>query len=139
MVEEIRNFGPPCQAGVTARLGPVPSYKREADFVFVQVSFSIEALLRWRDSVDLSIPVYPGVLVLASSSMAKSVSETVPGVEVPVDLADRLEQDRSAGVEAACELVVELQRSGAFEGVHLVPVGRYREVAARLEEALSQR
>src|SRR5271166_3764299 len=35
--------------GVVAGLGPLPSWKREADFLFVQVGFSLEALLRWAD------------------------------------------------------------------------------------------
>ena len=49
----------------------------------------------------------------------------------------RLEKDRNAGVDAACDLVVGLRDSGAFDGVHLIPVARYREVAARLERVLS--
>ena len=36
----------------------------------------------------------------------------------------------------ACELVVALRDSGAFDGVHLVPVSRYRQVAERLEAVL---
>jgi methylenetetrahydrofolate reductase (NADPH) len=36
-------------------------------------------------------------------------------------------------VDAACEQVARLRESGAFDGVHLVPVQRYRELAARLE------
>ena len=31
---------------------------------------------------------------------------------------------------------MEIRDSGAFEGVHLVPVSRYRDVAARLEQLL---
>jgi 5,10-methylenetetrahydrofolate reductase len=38
-----------------------------------------------------------------------------------------------AGVEAACQQIVRLRDSGAFAGVHLIPVNRYREVSARLE------
>jgi methylenetetrahydrofolate reductase (NADPH) len=37
-----------------------------------------------------------------------------------------------AGVEAACKQIVQLRDSRAFDGVHLVPVHSYREVAARL-------
>jgi methylenetetrahydrofolate reductase (NADPH) len=40
-------------------------------------------------------------------------------------------------VEAACDLVLEVRDSQAFAGAHLVPVSRYREVAARLEGSLS--
>ena len=38
-----------------------------------------------------------------------------------------------AGVDMACELIEAIRQSGAFDGVHVIPVGRYREVAARLE------
>jgi methylenetetrahydrofolate reductase (NADPH) len=47
-----------------------------------------------------------------------------------------IERDPSAGVELACDLVEGIRDSGAFDGVHLIPVSRYREVAARLEERL---
>ena len=44
-----------------------------------------------------------------------------------------IERDPSAGVKLACDLVEGVRASGAFDGVHLIPVSRYREVAARLE------
>jgi methylenetetrahydrofolate reductase (NADPH) len=125
------------RAGVAAGLSQVPTWKREADFLLVQVSFSAEELLRWRDAVAFDGPVYAGVLVLASAAMGKRVAADVPGVEVPDDLLRRLEGDPDAGVDAACRLVLELRSSGAFDGVHLVPVGRYRQVAMRLEQLLS--
>ena len=63
---------------------------------------------------------------------------TIPGLTVPPDLVRRLEAgERNAGVDAACDLVVGIRDSGAFDGVHLIPVARYREVAARLEQALA--
>jgi len=43
-----------------------------------------------------------------------------------------------AGVEAACEQITRLRDSGAFDGVHLVPVNRYREISARLEALARQ-
>jgi hypothetical protein len=36
-------------------------------------------------------------------------------------------------VDAACEQIERLRDSGAFDGVHLVPVSRYREMALKLE------
>jgi hypothetical protein len=36
-------------------------------------------------------------------------------------------------VDLACDLVEAVRESGAYDGVHLIPVSRYREVAARLE------
>jgi methylenetetrahydrofolate reductase (NADPH) len=143
MVEEIHRWGneqtssssSSFRAGVTARLGDLPEWKRQADFVLVQVSFSVAELVDRRERVGLSQPVYPGVLVLASAAMADSVAGSL-SVGVPPSLRAQLERDRSAGVDAACRLVLELRESGAFEGVHLIPVGRYREVAARLEVML---
>jgi hypothetical protein len=38
-----------------------------------------------------------------------------------------------AGVDAAYQQIARLRGSGAFDGVHLVPVNRYREISARLE------
>jgi hypothetical protein len=44
-----------------------------------------------------------------------------------------IDRDPNAGVELACDLVDGVRESGAYDGVHLIPVSRYREVAARLE------
>ncbi|MGH9306816.1 MAG: methylenetetrahydrofolate reductase [Acidimicrobiales bacterium] len=145
MIEEIQTWsGDPSleeggrfSAGVATRLGPIPQWKRDADYIFAQVSFSVEKLVGWRDGLSLSRPVYPGVLVLASASMARGVAANLADVEVPDALMDALERDPAAGVDAACEMVLALRDSGAFEGVHLVPVGRYREVAARLGSTLA--
>jgi methylenetetrahydrofolate reductase (NADPH) len=41
-----------------------------------------------------------------------------------------VEADPGAGIDVAVE---GIEASGAFAGVHLVPVSRYRRVAARLE------
>ncbi|MFY1673593.1 methylenetetrahydrofolate reductase [Plantactinospora sp. WMMB334] len=141
MIDEARAAGegpvfaglPPFRVGVAAGLRRLPSWKRAADFVFAQVSFSVDALLRWRESVALDVPVYAGVMVLASPAMAQRLAATIPDIEIPADLVARVGRDRRAGVDAACEQIERLRDSGAFDGVHLVPVARYREMALRLE------
>jgi methylenetetrahydrofolate reductase (NADPH) len=120
--------------GAVTGLSPLPRWKQEADFLLVQIGFDLEAFLAWRAEVDLSCPVYAGVLVVPSVTMARRLS--IPGLTVPAGLLDRLEGDRNASVDAACELIVGLRDSGAFDGVHLIPTARYREVAARLERVL---
>ena len=128
----------PMRFGAATGLRPLPAWKRAADFLFVQIGFSLDDLLAWRDEVgDLGVPVYAGVLVVASAGMARHL--TIPGLTVPPDLVARLETDRNAGVDAACDLVLGIRDSGAFDGVHLIPVARYREVAARLERDLPGR
>ena len=120
--------------GAVTGLSPLPDWKREADFLFVQIGFDLNAFLAWREEVDVSCPVYAGVLVVPSVTMAQRLS--IPGLSVPPGLLQRLDGDRNAGVDAACELVVGLRDSGSFDGVHLIPTTRYREVAARLEREL---
>ena len=142
MLEEIRTFGSseafsgygPFTVGVTTRLAPLPAWKDEADFVFVQASFDLDRLLRWRESLRFDGKVFAGVLVIPSTRMAKGLVEATSEVELPDALLRDLDEDSDAGVELACSLMAQVRSSGAFEGVHLIPVGRYRTVAARLEQ-----
>ncbi|HET6954471.1 MAG TPA: methylenetetrahydrofolate reductase [Acidimicrobiales bacterium] len=124
---------PPFQVGVVTGLRPLPAWKREADFVFVQVGFDLDRLLAWRSATDVAGDVYAGVMVVASPAMARNLAASVPDIEIPDDLVARLAGDPDAGVTAAVDLVDAIEASGAFAGVHLVPVSRYRQVAARLE------
>jgi 5,10-methylenetetrahydrofolate reductase len=140
MIREARTFSDghdvpagPFRIGVSSGLRPLPGWKRDADFLFAQVSFSLDALLEWRASVDFEGPVYAGVMVVASAPMARKLSADIPQLAVPADLVERVERDRAAGVDFACDLVEQIRASGAFAGVHLIPVSRYREVARRLE------
>jgi len=142
MLEEVRAFGGsetfaghgPFSVGVTTRLAALPDWKLQADFVFVQASFDLDALLRWRDSQRFDGQVLAGVLVVASVGMAKTLTEATKQIDLPAKLLDQLETDPDAGIETACSLMEEIKASGAFDGVHLVPVGRYRTMAARLEK-----
>jgi 5,10-methylenetetrahydrofolate reductase len=135
MIEEFRSFeaGSNFRVGVTTGLRPLPAWKQAADFCFVQVGFDVDALERWRDTVSFDGPVYAGVIVLASPAMARKLTSDIADISVPDAALSALEGDRNAGVDLACQLIDEIRATGAFAGVHLVPVGRYREIAARLE------
>ena len=124
----------PMRFGAASGLGRLPAWKQAADFLCVQIGFSLDDLVAWRATVDVKVPVYAGVIVMASPGMARNFA--IPGLTVPPELVARLDKDRNAGVDAACDLIVGIRDSGAFDGVHLIPVARYREVAARLERVL---
>jgi methylenetetrahydrofolate reductase (NADPH) len=126
----------PPRVGTAAGLRPLPAWKRTADFVFVQVSFSLDALLEWREANCVDVPVYAGVMVLASENHARRLAAAIPDIDIPTALVEKVALDRLAGVEAACEHILRIRESGAFDGVHLIPVGRYREAAASLENLL---
>lgn len=134
--DELTDGAKPFRVGATSGLRPLPAWKRDADFLFVQISFSIDALMAWRESVEFDGPIYAGVITLGSPAMAAKLPMNIPDLSVPRHVLERLERDPSAGVELACEAVDAIRGSEAFEGAHLVPVARYREVAARLEQFL---
>ena len=145
MMRELRTFPAtfnhatdrPFRGGVSAGPGPLPAWKRDADFLFAQVQFSLDALLEWRAGIEFDGPVYAGVIVVPSAAMARKITADIPQLAVPDEWLREIERDPSAGVELACDLVDGVRASGAFDGVHLIPVSRYREVAARLEAHVS--
>ena len=135
MIREVRTFdvGRTFRVGVATALRPLPPWKQQADFCFVQIGFDVDALVRWRESVQFDGKLYAGVIVLASPAMARKLASDLRDVAVPVPVLERLERDPHGGVELACELVDAIRDAGGFDGVHLIPVGRYRETAAQLE------
>jgi 5,10-methylenetetrahydrofolate reductase len=140
MIEEVRGFGtgplfqgyPDFKIGTVAKPGRPLGWRAAADFVFVQISYSLDRLIRWRESLDYEGNFYAGVLVLASARMARRVNASLADVHIPQRIIDKLESDPDYGLDLACEQIETLRESGAFKGVHLVPVGRFREMAARL-------
>ncbi len=146
MIEQLRRFGAEhhgqgdaLRAGVTTRLAPLPGWKQDADFLFLQVSFDLDELLAWRDDLRFEGDVFVGVMVLPSASMARKLVGTIPEITVPDHWVDAVERDRQAGVELACGLAHAVEDTGAFAGVHLIPGVRYRETAALLEQLTRQR
>jgi 5,10-methylenetetrahydrofolate reductase len=123
----------PWRIGAAASPGPLPRWKTSADFLFAQVTFSIDELVGWRTSIDFDGPVYAGVMVVASAPMARKLTSEHPQLAVPLHVTELIERDATAGVKLACDLVEAVRASGVFEGAHLVPVSRYRDVAAELE------
>ncbi|MEI7778325.1 MAG: methylenetetrahydrofolate reductase [Actinomycetes bacterium] len=129
---EARDF----RIGATLRAsGPIPDWKRKADFLLVQVDYDLARLLAWRETVEFSGRIFAGVMVMANASMAKRIAETIPEIGVPADLITALESNRDAGLDRAIELLDAIRESGAFDGVHLVPVGRYADLAQRLRKS----
>ena len=140
MIDEVHSFGngplfagyPDFRIGTVAKVGRPLAWRARADFIFVQITYAMDRLKRWRESLPFDGEVYAGVLVLASSRMARSVNATIPEIRIPERIIDKLDDDPEVGIDLACEQIETLKASGAFDGVHLVPVGRFREVARRL-------
>jgi 5,10-methylenetetrahydrofolate reductase len=133
MLEQARAFDEGFRLGVSSRLTELPRWKREADFLFVQVSFSLDDLLAWRGDNDFAGHVFAGVMVVPSSGAARKLAAHVPELTVPAPVVEALELDPGAGVKIACDLVEAIHDSGAFDGVHLIPINRARETVRQLE------
>jgi 5,10-methylenetetrahydrofolate reductase len=146
MIDELRAFPQrypsaerrQLRVGVSAGPGTLPTWKREADFLFAQVGFSVDAFVRWRASVDFDGPVYAGVMVVPSVGMARKIGTAIHQLAVPEPWISAIDTDPHAGVRLACELVADLKNSGVFDGAHLIPVNKYRDVAADLEQRLTR-
>jgi methylenetetrahydrofolate reductase (NADPH) len=142
MINEVRSYGtgplfmgyPDFKIGTTARVGRPLTWRARADFLFVQITYSTQRLLDWREELEYPGRIYAGVIVLASSRMAHRINATIPDIRIPDHIIDKLDDDPAVGLDLACEQIASIKASGTFDGVHLVPVNRYREIAKRLEE-----
>ena len=126
----------PIRIGVSCGLGPVPAWKHDAGAWYLQVSYDVDAMVAWRTGLEFDGAIYAGVMALPSAGMARKVSAEVPELAVPRHILERLDADPDAGVDLAVDLVLGVRDSEAFDGAHLVPVNRYRQVAAALEPEL---
>ena len=140
MIDVARQFAEeqskPIRIGVSCGLGAVPAWKYQADAWYVQVSYVYDTCRRWRSGIDFDGAIYAGVMALPSASMARKVTTEVPQLAVPADVIERLDTNPTAGVDLAVQLVTKIRDSAAFDGVHLIPVNRYRQVAAELGPVL---
>ena len=140
MLDEVRSYGtgslfqgyPDFRIGTVAKTGRSLAWRTRADYIFVQITYAYERLIKWRESLDYHGKVYAGVLVLAGKRMAQRVNASIPDIRIPERIIDKLDDDPDAGVDLACEQIAEIKESGAFDGVHLVPVGKFRQMAERL-------
>jgi methylenetetrahydrofolate reductase (NADPH) len=143
MLDELRRLTDSAQLGghliraaVTTQMADVPAWKLEADALYVQVSYSIDELSAWRDTLQFDGPVHAGVMVPPSAERARKLGAQVPQLAAPESWLDALDADPDSGVDLACQHLLDIRDHGGFDGVHLVPVSRYRQTAARLESLL---
>lgn len=143
MMGEVRAFGTGAlfegyadfKVGTVARPGRPLTWRAGADFLFVQITFAEHRLLEWRASLEFEGRTYAGVIVLASARMARRINATIPEIRIPQRIIDKLEAaNPDYGIDLALDQIDTIEESGLFDGVHLVPVGRFREMGQRLRE-----
>lgn len=150
------SIGEPCAflAGCAMNLTPSDMEKEArllrkkiecgADFALTQPVFDAALARRFLDFYadrfgPLKLPVFAGVLLLASVRHAEVMKNEVPGLFLPDAVMDRLSRvgnkTRTEGARIASEIVEELRPS--IQGVYIIPTfGRY-DFAARVIESAS--
>lgn len=142
MIDEVRTFGreevfqgySDFRIGTVAKPSRPLAWRTRADYILVQITFAYDRLMRWRETIEFPGRIFPGVVVLASSRMARRINASLPDIHIPEHVIDKLDDGKHVGLDIACEQIETIKSSGAFDGVHLVPVGRYKEMATRLAE-----
>jgi methylenetetrahydrofolate reductase (NADH) len=115
-----------------------------AHFVMTQIAYSVDRLAAWADEVRPRgvferATVLVGVAPLRSAKQARYMDEHLPGVHVPAELMQALEdagpEAEALGTAQCVEVVTELQKIPGVAGVHVMGLGREEVVRHVIEGA----
>lgn len=114
------------------------------DFLVTQLFFDNELFYRFREALDrarIKVPVVVGIMPFTSEGQVKRMSFTC-GATIPSKLIKRIvaaggddDAVRAAGVEYACEQLVDLSRNGV-DGLHVYTMNR-PEIGRATRDALA--
>jgi methylenetetrahydrofolate reductase (NADPH) len=118
----------PCSPTVGAQIIKLEKkVQAGAQFVQTQAVYDPAAFEAFMKQIEhINVPVLVGIVLLKSAGMAKYMNRSVPGVQVPAPLIQRLadaakEDRQKISVEIAAELVREMK--GMCQGAHLMTLG----------------
>ena len=127
--------------------------KVEGGAVFVQTQgiFDTEVLKRFREEMDragICVYVLAGIVLLKGAGGARYMNANIPGICIPQDMIDRLDdaaaEGREKGVkglplklgmEMAAELIVKLREEKLCDGVHMMAFGAEQTIPEILKMA----
>jgi methylenetetrahydrofolate reductase (NADPH) len=139
----VENPAAPPEEFRAARLGK--KVAAGAQFIQTQYVFDVAAFARWMSQVrDLGLHerchILAGVGPITSLRALGHLEKSVPGVQVPADLAGRLRgvpPDRIAeeGISACAETISALRQIPGVAGVHVMAVANEHRVPEILQQA----
>jgi len=117
--------------------------KAGIDFVQTQAVYDLDELKRFVDysrSINKSVKILAGIVLLVSAGMAKWMNENIPGIFVPQNLIDKLAEvpkgeSLSKGIEIAGNLIRKIKDKEICEGVHIMAIGKEEKVPDILKAA----
>lgn len=116
-----------------------------ADFVQTQSIFNIPRFERWMEEVRAlglhrEVKILAGVTPIKSAGMANHMRTSVPGMDVPTELVDRIaarekgELQRAEGTALAVETIRRLAEVEGVAGVHIMAI-EWESAVPRIVEA----
>lgn len=116
-----------------------------ADFVLTQPIYSTEPLKKFLSLYEseygkFPIPIFAGVLPLASARHAAFLQQEVPGIEIPEEILEEMRAAGEEGVRVGIRLAVDLIKEikGFVGGIYLMPAFNRFDYAAEIIESAKQ-
>ncbi|MBN2109622.1 MAG: methylenetetrahydrofolate reductase [Methanosarcinaceae archaeon] len=88
------------------------------------------------ETLDIEVPVIAGVIPLGSASMAHFMNRNIPGINVPAEIIERMENAEDPteeGMSICAETIAELKK--LCRGIHIMPIGKHKSTPEILEMA----
>jgi methylenetetrahydrofolate reductase (NADPH) len=118
--------------------------KAGCDFIQTQCIYNVEKFSKWMEMVrDRGLhercAILAGVTPLKSAGMAKYMKSSVPGMDVPDSLIERLkgvpkEKQAEEGIKICVEMIQQLKEIPGVRGVHIMAI-EWEEKIAEITKA----
>lgn len=116
--------------------------KAGADFILTQPIYNPDLVDNFimafeHDGEKLTIPLIAGLLPLASARHAAFLQQEVPGIDIPAEVHQKMDESGKAGAKTGIQLTVELVEKikDKVQGIYLMPAfGRYDHAAEIIEK-----
>ncbi len=112
-----------------------------AEFIQTQAIYDLENFKRFMDEArKYDVKILAGVILLTSHRMAIYMNKNVPGVFVPQNLIDQMQEAPKGtkikkGIEIAGNMIRQIKEEKICDGVHVMAIGKEEVVPQILEEA----
>jgi len=101
-----------------------------AEFFQTQAVYDLDSLGRFMNVArQYPVKILAGIVLLVSARMAKYMTENVPGIFVPPNLIQELEQAPKGtalqkGIEIAGRMIAAIKKDSICDGVHIMAIGK---------------
>jgi methylenetetrahydrofolate reductase (NADPH) len=115
-----------------------------AQFFQTNVIYDLAALEIWMNAIAKrnvlgKVKVLVGINILKSLAMAQYLDREIPGVFIPKGVMERMEKSGDGadkeGFQLALELIEGIRKIKEVNGIHIMPVGREKDVPRLLQES----